>query len=155
MKLSTQLNDALNAQVQKEYLNMLRYKQIASHFEDLQLKNIAKYFHDQADEENEHANKFIAHINDRVSGKVDLEEVQKPIINMNNIPDEYLSIEEETTNSIEGLYDMAFEEKSFIDIPFLSEMLSIQKIEEDEAQEFGMKLKMVKDLVLFDASLGE
>lgn len=158
MRLSQNLNDALNQQILKEYHNMLVYKQIQSYFEDFQLKHLANYFSSQADDEKSHANKFIDHINRRTGGKVTIDEVDAPVLNLGDfgsIGETYISVEEDTTESIEELYDLALSEKSYMDLGFLEEMLNEQVSEEDEANEFALRIKMVKDIVLFDATLGD
>ena len=155
LKLSQELNESLNEQVLHELRNQNIYYQISSYFEDMQLKNLANYFQKQANHENEHAQKFIKHINDRTGGKVSIGDVDSPNLNINSIDDIaniYVKTEESTTESIEELYSLAFETKSFIDLPFLSEMLSEQVEEEDTSNAFATKLKMCKDLVLFDAT---
>ena len=155
MNLTTSLNDVFNQQVIMEYHNQLIYSQIASYFEDLQLKKISEYFRKQSNDEKSHAEKFIAHINDRTGGKVTLSEIPKVPIDMSNvsaIADLYILTEEQTTESIESIYELADEEKSYIDLSFILEMLNEQVSEEDESQEFATKAKNVKDLVLWDAS---
>ena len=157
MKLSPDLNDAISQQILMELHNMLVYKQIQSYFEDLQLKKLAAYFGNQADDEKSHADKFIQYLNDRIGGKVSLGEVDSPMITISDpasIGDIYVSLEEDTTVSIESIYELALGNKSYIDLPFLQSMLFEQVSEEDEASEFAMKIKMVKDLVLFDATFG-
>lgn len=156
MNLSTQLNDALNMQVIHELKNVLIYLQIASYFESLQLKKISSYFMKHADEEKSHADKFIAHINDRTGGNLVLSEVpfnsNPENFDINTVIELYVSTEEQTTESIESIYDVALDEKSFIDLPFILEMLKEQVEEEDIAQEFARKARNVHDLVLWDAT---
>lgn len=156
MKLSPEINDALNEQIIKEYRNSLVYAQIQSFFEGMQLKKIAEYFKKQSVHEAEHAQKFIQHINDRTGGKVNIGEVNPPnlmLASAESVGDIYVLTEEETTESIEAIYELACDTKSFIDFPFLLDMLNEQCSEEDEANEFSVKLKNTKDLVLFDATL--
>lgn len=155
MRLSQELNDALNQQILKEYGNVLRYAAINSYFENLQLKKLAKYFLDRSNEEKDHADKFMQYINDRTGGLVTIGEVDAPVLNISDsqsVADVYVLAEEDTTESIEALYDLAFSEKSYIDLGFLQDMLNEQVSEEDEANEFATKIKMVKDIVLFDAT---
>jgi ferritin len=157
VKLSQELNSAMCEQLLVELGNQNKYLQIASFFEDLQLKKLAKYFKNQSQEENTHANKFMQYINDRNGGKVEIGEVDNPnlkLFDINSVADNYVTLEENTTISIESLWDLALTEKSYIDLPFLSEMLNIQVSEEDEAQEFAGKIKATKDLILFDATFG-
>ena len=158
MKLSNELNESINEQILHEYHNALIYAQIQSYFEDTQLKNIAEYFKKQSVHETEHAQKFIQHLNDRTGGKVSIGEVDSPNLNLSSVEsvgEVYISTEQGTTESIEEIYELASDTKSFIDLPFLLEMLSEQVEEEDVANEFSLKLKNTKDLVLFDSSLEE
>lgn len=158
MKLSQSLCESYNQQISIELGNASKYMQIASYFEDLQLTNLSSYFKKQSDDEKQHANKFMDHINERVNGKVIIGEVDSPNLSLTDIisvGDSYLKIEEETTASIEGLYDLALSEKSYIDLGFLGSMLDEQLEEERDAQELSIKLKMVKDLVLFDATFSQ
>ena len=158
MKLSPELNETLNQQILQEYHNSLIYAQIQSYFESLQLKKIAEYFKKQSVHEAEHAQKFIQHINDRTGGKVSIGEVNAPslmLASVDSVGDAYVLTEEETTESIEAIYELASDTKSFIDFPFILDMLNEQVFEENEACEFCMKIKNTKDLVLFDATLGD
>jgi ferritin len=158
VKLSPELNDALNEQILHEYKNSLIYAQVQSYFEDLQLKKIAEYFKKQSIQEGEHAQKFIQHLNDRTGGKVIIGEVDSPnfiLSSVEMVGDIFISTEEGTTESIESLYELASDTKSFIDFPFLLSMLGEQVEEEDIANEFSLKLRNTRDLVLFDASLGD
>jgi ferritin len=158
MILSQNLCDALNQQILHELGNVTKYMQINSYFENLQLKNLAKYFLARSQEEKGHADKFMNYINDRTGGLVTIGEVQEPNLALTDpasIGVAFVQIEENTTLSIESIFDLALGEKSYLDLPFLQEMLSEQVGEEDEANEFALKIKMVKDIVLFDATLGD
>lgn len=158
MRLSQNLNDALNLQILHEMRNVLIYMQINSFFENLQLKNLAKFFLERSDEEKSHADKFLNYINDRTGGFVLLNEVEEPSLNLTDIAsvgDEYIKTEEATTASIESLYDLALSERSYMDLGFLQSMLDEQVSEEDESMSFAVKAKNVKDLVLFDATFGK
>lgn len=155
MKLSQTLNDALNQQIFIELGNQNKYIQIESYFENLQLKNLAEFFKTQSAGENDHARLFINHINDRNGGKVTLEDINSPktdFATVNDVADFYVLTEQQTTESIESLYDLALTEKSYIDLPFLSKMLDEQVEEEDTSQKFALNIKTVKDIVLFDAT---
>lgn len=156
MKLSESLNSALNEQILHELKNQNIYSQIASYFEDLQLKKIAEYFYNQSLHEKSHADKFIKYINSRTGGKVSILEVDSLNLNLStkeSVADIYVSTEEGTTESIESIMDLLLDEKSYIDMGFIQEMLNEQVEEEDSASEFALKLKMCSDLVLFDTTL--
>jgi ferritin len=154
VKLSENLNDALNQQIMIELGNQNKYMQIQSLFEDMQLNNLAKFFKEQSAGENGHANLFMDYVNDRTGGKVKIEEVNAPIIeftDINSIADFYVLTEQQTTESSESLYNLALEEKSYMDLGFLGKMLDEQVEEEDTSTAFATKIKAVKDVVLFDA----
>lgn len=158
MKLSPELNEALNEQILHEYKNSLIYAQVQSYFEDLQLKNIAEYFKKQSIQEAEHAQKFIQHLNDRTGGKVNIGGVDSPNLALSSVEqvgDLFVLTEEGTTESIESIFELASDEKSYIDFSFILSMLNEQVEEEDIANEFSLKLRNTKDLVLFDASMGD
>lgn len=153
MIFSEFLCEAFNQQVLKELGNAEKYMQIASLFEDLQLNNLAEYFKKQSDDEKQHANKFVDHINNRIGGKVSLGDIPYPDsmpTNISQVGDFYVQAEQETTASIESLYDLALSNKSYIDLGFLKEMLDEQVEEEDSASRLSLKLNMTKDIVLFD-----
>jgi ferritin len=156
MNLSQSLNEAFNEQIIKEYSNVLAYAQLQSYFENLMLTKIAKFFGDRSNEEKTHADKFMAHINARTGGKVILGEVPAPpnvqFMDIPAIGALYAQRERDTTVSIESIYDLASEEKSYIDLPFLLDMVGEQVQEEDESREFEVKAKTVKDYVLWDAT---
>lgn len=157
MKLSSSLNDALCEQIVHEMENVTKYMQIASYFENIQLKKLANYFVEQSSHEKEHANKFMQHINDRTGGNVFISEISSPALSLTDIQsvaDAYVKTEEDTTASIEDLYNLAFSEKSYIDLGFLQTMLNEQVEEEDSANKFAFTATTVKDIVLFDATFG-
>jgi len=158
MKLSQELNDAFCQQIMHEMKNVVIYMQVASYFDNLRLNKLSKYFIEQSQHEKEHADKFMKHVNNRTGGNVMLGEVEEPMLSLsdiNSVADTYVMVEEVTTESIEDLYSLAFGEKSYIDLGFIQEMLDEQVEEEESATSFALKAKMVKDLVLFDATFGE
>ena len=156
MKLSQELNSSLNQQVMHEFRNMLVYRKIQNYFENLQLKKLASYFQKQSLQEAEHADKFVQYINDRTGGLVDIGDIASLPYEVRNLEDVgkiFILVEEETTKSIESIYNLALSSNSFIDLGFIQSMLIEQVEEEDIANEFAMKLNMVKDIVLFDATM--
>jgi len=158
MKLSNSLNEFLNEQIIHEYRNQLIYTQIEAIFENLELKNIAKYFNEQSAQEKSHGDMIVKHISDRIGGKVKIGTVDAPDISeysIEEIADTYVSVEQGTTESLESIFEFALENKSYIDLPFLSEMLKEQVEEEDSADNFATNIKKAKDLVQFDMLFGE
>ncbi len=157
MKLSPELNDALNTQVLKEYGNMLFYKQLESFFEDYQLTNIAKFFSKQAQEEKGHGDKLVEYINSRTGGIVtcgDANYIPMPI-EFSNVGQLYVEAEEATTQSLEDIYELALDQRSFMDLGFLEDMLNEQVEEEDSASKFALNIQMCSDKVLLDSLFKE
>ena len=155
MKLSQRINDLLNLQIMHELKNSNIYLQIASYFEDYQLQNLATYFYNQSQEEKEHANKFVKYINSRTGGKVSIGSVESPELQITKIEDVgriYVETEEKTTEQIEEIMSVIRDEQSYTDEMFILSMLAEQVQEEDSATEFALKLEMVQDIVLFDAT---
>lgn len=155
MKMSPELNDAICQQILIELGNQSKYMQIQSYLENLQLKNLASFFGKQASGENDHANSFMNHLNDRNGGNVIIGDVDAPKSDFSSIMDVadfYVLTEQQTTESIEGLYDMVLSEKSYIDLGFLQSMLNEQIEEEDTSQHLALQLKSVKDIYLFDST---
>ena len=155
MKLSENLNEVLNEQAGKEIFNQRKYMLLYSYFDALRLTNIAKMFLGQADEEYGHYKKIIEYLNTRLGGRHYPVEIEIPNLQINS-PKEcgqiFLDAELETTQSLEEIADMIYDSKSYIDVPFIQEMLGYQLIEEDEAEEFMLKINGVSDMVLFDAT---
>lgn len=158
MKISETLNALINKQIVHEQLNHMKYIQIYSYFEDLQLLNLAKRFKNQASEENDHKQKLIDYLNDRYGGKVKIEEIPSSDLQLNSLIDvanAYLETELMTTDAIQEIVELIELEKSFIDRKFFDEFLAIQLEEENGADEFMKKCQMCKDILLFDATLGD
>jgi ferritin len=157
MKMSEDLCAALNQQTIHELRNQNTYLQIASYFENLELKNLAKFFFEQASGEKEHAQLFINHLNDRIGGQVQIGTIPAPVMGLLS-PESagllYLQVETSTTEAIEDIMDLVLESKSYIDQPFISKMLDEQVEEEDSANHFNLLISKVKDIVLFDATFG-
>lgn len=64
MLISQRITDALNEQVGYEFSAMLQYVAIAAHFDRETLPGLAAHFQNQAEEEKEHAERFIRFICD-------------------------------------------------------------------------------------------
>jgi len=157
IKLSQELCDSFCNQMASEMGNFYKYTTIQSYFENLQLKNLAKHFKSQADEEMSHYEKILDYINSRVDGQYHYIEVEQPEIKINSLDDVgriYLETEQATTESIEDIYGLALESRSFIDLPFISELLSYQVLEERESEEFVKRLTSVSDIIVFDLIMG-
>ena len=77
MIVSAKLNAAINAQIGHELENSNRYIAIASYFEGECLFGLAKIYFKQAEEEREHAMKFVKFLLE-VGGKVAIPQIPAP-----------------------------------------------------------------------------
>lgn len=64
MLISQKVNDAISAQVGREFGAFLQYVAVAAHFDGESLPRLAKHFYRQAEEEREHAMRFIRYLID-------------------------------------------------------------------------------------------
>jgi len=157
MILSEKLNLMFNHQAAHERLNYNKYIVMASYFDKMQLNNLSKYFYEQANEEKGHFDLIVSHINDRVGGKyipMDIN-VELEITSINELANLYLITEQQTTESLELIYDEICEEKSFIDKEFITKMLGFQVEEENSAENFLKKVSYTNDLILLDMAFGD
>ena len=77
MLISKTMNAALNEQVGYEFSAMLQYVAVASYFSEEGLSGLAAHFFKQADEEKDHALRFVKYILD-AGGHVSIPEVDAP-----------------------------------------------------------------------------
>jgi len=78
MLISQTLNDKINEQIGYEFAASIQYTAIASHFDAESLPFLARHFYKQADEEHEHAMKFIKFLID-AGARVEIPAVSKPV----------------------------------------------------------------------------
>jgi ferritin len=136
MLISETLNSAINRQIGNELGNSNQYIAIASYFESEALFGLAKIYFKQADEEREHAMKFVKFVLD-TGGKVVIPDVPAP-------RDEFKSAEEaartaldsetRTTRQIYDLVELAAEEKNYIATNFLQWFVNEQLEEMSSAE---------------------
>ncbi len=75
--ISKNMQDAINEQINKELFSAYLYLSMAAYFEDKNLPGFAHWMTLQAQEEQEHAMKFYAFLNDR-GGRVLLKAIDAP-----------------------------------------------------------------------------
>jgi len=78
-KKYAKINDALNAQMNKEFFSSYTYLAVASHFENEELPGFANFFKIQAREELVHAMKIFDFLH-RIGGKTELGPIAAPKI---------------------------------------------------------------------------
>ncbi|MBE0696145.1 MAG: ferritin [Anaerolineaceae bacterium] len=119
--ISQELNDAINAQIGREFGASLQYMQIASFFDGLALSQAAKLFFEQAQEEHDHAMKFLKYILD-AGGEVHIPPIDAPkssFVSAEEVVSLALKWEEDVTGYINNLMEIALRQKDYIARQFL------------------------------------
>ncbi|MCC6146066.1 MAG: ferritin [Anaerolineaceae bacterium] len=141
MLISRKLNEAINAQVGHEFQAAMEYVQMAAYFEDEGLKQTAALFFKQAEEENEHAMKFIKYILD-TGGKVAIPAISAPKVDYSSAEEVFktaLGWEMIVTKNIIDLRHIAEEEKDYAAQQFL-DWFHEEQIEEVATMEYFLKV---------------
>ena len=121
MLISKKLEEAINRQIGREMGASLQYLAIAAHFDRNSLKQLARFFYRQSDEEREHAMKFLHFVID-AGGEVNLPEIPAPRSEFGSAREcAQLSLDWETevTKQIYDLVDCAQGDKNYIALRFL------------------------------------
>jgi len=143
MLISQSLADAINAQIGRELGASHQYIQIASFFDYRALDLTSKLFFEQAEEEKEHAMKFIRYLLD-TDAPLRIPAVEAP-------KGEFASAEEavglalqwetEVTRQINNLMDIAVRENDYLSRQFLDWFVSEQL---EEVNKMGKLLQIVR-----------
>lgn len=157
MLISKKLNDAINAQIGAEFGASLEYVAIATFFDGEGLKKLAKLFYEQAEEEHEHAMKFVKYLVD-AGGTVQIPAITAPKSGFTTFEEPVkmaLDWELEVTKKINALYDIARSENDYAGQHFLDWFVSEQI---EEVSKMDNLLKVVrrvgeKNIVMVEAYL--
>jgi ferritin len=136
MLISETFNAAVNEQIGHELGNSAQYWAIASYFEGECLFGLAKIYFKQADEERDHAMKFLRFVLD-AGGKVAVPAVPAPRNEFRSAEDAAsLALESEvrTTRQIYDLVELAAAEKNYIATNFL-QLFVAEQLEEVSSAE--------------------
>lgn len=143
MLISKSMNQQMNEQIGHEFGASLQYVSIASYFDDVGLPVLTQHFFRQADEERQHAMKFVRYILD-AGGHVAIPAIPAPRHEFTSAEEAVsLALEWEytVTNQIKALLDRAFTEKDYVAHDFL-EWFAREQLEEVSSTD--MLLKMVR-----------
>lgn len=121
MLISKELAKAFNQQIGHEFGASMQYVSIAAHFEQRQLRLLAKLFFEQAEEERQHAMKFVKYLLDT---KADLliPQIPSPTPTFGNAEEAVqaaLKWEQEVTQQITALMDLAVKQNDYLAQSFL------------------------------------
>lgn len=155
------MQDAFNQQINAELFSSYLYLSMAAHFESQNLKGMAHWMRQQAQEEHMHAMKFFDFINER-GGRVVLTQIEAPKTEWKSpleVFEETCEHESKVTGLIHDLVDLSLAEKDHAAHTFLQWFVNEQVEEEAAAQEIRDKMKLIGDntvaLFMVDQELGQ
>ena len=136
MLISKAMNAALNSQIGHEFGACLQYVQIATYFDAEGLPTLARHFYRQADEEREHAMKFVRFIAD-AAGEVAIPPIPAPQPSFKSAEEavrKSVDWEVTVTKQINALMDLAIKDNDHITRNFLNWFME-EQLEEVSSME--------------------
>ena len=121
MLISRELAKAFNDQIGHEFGASMQYVSIAAHFHQRQLKLLSKLFLDQAEEERQHAMKFVQYLLD-TKGGLQIPSIPAPAPSFASAEEAVaaaLKWEQDVTKQITGLMDTAVKQNDYLAQSFL------------------------------------
>jgi ferritin len=143
MLISEAMNAQMNEQIGHEFGASLRYVNMAAYFDHVGLPVLAQHFFRQADEERQHAMKFVRYILD-ADGAVKIPSIPAPRAEFASAEEAVsLALEWEltVTKQINALLDLASRERDYVAHDFL-EWFAREQLE--ECSSMDTLLKMVR-----------
>jgi ferritin len=137
-----ELAAAFNQQIGHEFGACLQYLSIAAHFDGQKLKLLANLFFKQAEEEKQHALKFVHYVLD-TQGKLEIPAIPSPTATFESAEaaaQAALSWEKEVTGQITRLMDLAVEQNDYLAQGFLQTFI-------DEQLEEVMKMDQLLSVI--------
>jgi len=158
--LNKKMEKAYNEQINAELFSAYLYLAMASHFEDKNLSGFGHWMRLQAQEEVEHAMKFIGYVQTR-GGKVVLDKIDKPTAEWDTPLSAFqaaLEHEQYITGRINDLVKLANDLSDYASGQFLLWYVEEQVEEEENAAAVCDKLELVGDspqgILFLDRELG-
>ncbi len=128
MLISPELAAAINQQIGHEFGAGLQYVSIAAYFDSQKLQLLAKLFFEQAQEENQHAMKFVRYLLD-TQGELKIPAIPQPAASFASAEaaaQAALSWEQEVTGQIRRLMDLAVSQNDYLAQGFLQSFIDEQ-----------------------------
>jgi ferritin len=159
--LGKKVEDALNAQMNREFYSSYLYLSMSAHFESNNLKGFAHWLRIQADEELAHAMKFYGYMVQR-GARPALRQIDAPTSKWKThtaVFEDAYKHEQKVTKFISELVDLAQAEVDHATEVFLQWFVNEQVEEEMNASEIENKMKLAGDstgaLFVLDSELGK
>ena len=121
MLISRELASAFNEQIGHEFGASMQYVSIAAHFQQRNLQLLAKLFFKQAEEEREHAMKFVKYLLD-TKAELNIPAIPAPtptFASAEAAVGAALKWEQEVTRQITALMDLAMKQEDYLAQSFL------------------------------------
>ncbi len=157
--LSENLLKLMINQVNKELYSSYLYLSIANFYAEKGLKGFSSWFKKQAEEEKEHAEKFIEYLHDN-NEHVEFESIEAPKNQFKDYKEPLtiqLAHEKYVTSLVNALYEQAILDKDYRSVNFLVWFINEQAEEEKTAQDLLTKFEYfsenIKDIYEFSESL--
>ncbi len=128
MLISPELAAAINQQIGHEFGAGLQYVSIAGYFERQKLTLLAKLFFKQAEEENQHALRFVRYLLD-TQGELKIPPIPQPVASFASAEaaaQAALNWEREVTGQIKRLMDLAVSQTDYLAQGFLQSFIDEQ-----------------------------
>lgn len=158
--MNKKVEEAINKQINAEIYSAYLYLAMAAYFDAQGLEGFGNWMKIQAQEEMTHAMKFYRWVFER-GGKVVMEAIDKPNGEYGSsleVFEEVLKHEQEVTSLINGLYELATNEKDYAFKSMLKWFIDEQVEEEGNAQQIIDQVKLAGEqgpgLYMLDKELG-
>lgn len=151
MLISKKVNDAINQQIGNEFGASLQYVSIATYMSEEGLIELSSFFYKQADEEREHAMRFVKFVVDS-GARLKIPGIAAPRSSFKQVLEALelsLNWEREVTSQITALYELAVKENDYVTQNFLSWFIK-EQLEEVSTMDTLVKVaQRAKDNLLF------
>lgn len=160
MKMTDDLAATFNDQITMELGSSVAYLQMAAYFEGRNLIGMASWMKAQAEEEKDHAHKFMDFVLDR-GNEVKIGAIQAPPSEFNSIEEVFeaaLAQEEAVSKSIHDIYRLASDKGDLASFPLLQWFIDEQNEEEATVETILERIRYAggdsSAVLLIDAELG-
>ena len=141
------VQDKINEQINNEFYSSYSYLAMSAYCEHKQFTGCAQWLRIQSQEENTHAMRLYDFLIAR-GGRVTLSKIQEPKSDYESIAEVFQNVlhqEQEVTDQIDSLYELAMQEKSFAALVELEWFIQEQVEEEKQAREILHKFRLVEN----------
>ena len=141
MQISKSMADLMSAQVGNELGASNQYIQIATYFDGESLSKLAKFFYEQAEEEREHAMKFVHYLMD-VGAELSIAAIPATKTDIGTAEKAFemsLAWEQEVTDQIKAIMELAIQEKDYASKAFLDWFVT-EQVEEVSTMESMLQI---------------